>query len=128
MGTGCEPSRVNITSCALGSRKRKVTLPSACTSGLFKGGGGGAGCAWAQQVAEIKRRSDSVRFMDVLCAMCWLSGREYTTYGGRDYPRAYARKSFTAKFAKDSVKDAKGPIGAGGRVVGNLSYETAVPS
>jgi hypothetical protein len=60
--------------------------------------------------------------------MWWLSGREYTTYGGRDYAKGICEKVFNRKFAKDSVKDAKGPIGAGGRVVGNLSYETAVPS
>src|SRR5579859_5499892 len=45
MATGSAPSRANFTSSAFGAWKRKVTLPSVCTSGETMGAGRSGGAA-----------------------------------------------------------------------------------
>src|ERR1019366_2669436 len=67
MATGSVPSRAIFTSCALGARKRKVTLLSECTSGVFNrgggcGGGAGAGLACcAANKEEVTRTQETKR-------------------------------------------------------------------
>src|ERR1700733_11558802 len=65
MGVGLAPSRSSNTSLALGARKRKVTLLSACTSGEMSfgkgGGGGGVACdhAWPGNAAATNNANNS---------------------------------------------------------------------
>src|ERR1700689_2232766 len=86
IGEGSTPSRSSSTSLALGDRKRKVTLPSECTSGETIGAGGreggvcaGLSCAIAkipssERADKHGRRKNEIGFIAPSNQIAWIHG------------------------------------------------------